>query len=214
MARRRKKKRGVRKMRRFKRLMDEYELDELYGEQKEHVKIVQANTVWDSGLKIARTVQIYVPFKVLSIVRSIEEKLPMDVEFSVLFKARRDGNKIYVEPEYYIPKQEVSYSTIEYQEDLGVLREQGYRVVVHKHPSGITDFSSTDDEHINAHFDASILYVGKGFQKAVVRVKLDEETILLVPAEIVMEEDEIEVQGIENIEIVRPRYLLPPNYIY
>jgi len=147
----------------------------------EEAEIKPIRPVWDSGLKVTRTVQIYVPFKVLSIVRAIEDRIPGNYEFSVLFKAHREGNKIYVEPEYYIPRQEVSYASIKYKEDLKALRDQGYRVVVHKHPDNITDFSGTDDEHINAHFDASILYVGRGFQKAVARAWLDEETIVLVP---------------------------------
>jgi hypothetical protein len=113
---------------------------------------------WTSDISVIKTedIKILVDFEVLGILSSISKKI--DSEFSVLFKSKVDSNAIMVIPEYYIPEQEVSSASVDYLEDLSLKRKDGFDVVVHKHPSSITSFSSEDYRYINSHFPVSLLF--------------------------------------------------------
>ena len=95
-----------------------------------------------------------------------------DIEYSVLVKAEIKGNRIIVKPEVYIPYQKASYAFIEYDHlemDFALYR-QGFNVVIHKHPTGISHFSSTDYSSINQIFPVSILFENKQWREATVMV--------------------------------------------
>lgn len=156
--------------------------------------------VWDSELKIVRGITVYVPRKVEQILKAYDNRLS-GYEFSLLFKGEWNDGAFYVKDEYVVPKQKVSYANIKYKEDLSKYRNEGYRVVVHKHPSGVTEFSGTDDEHINSHFDVSLLFVDGHIHKGVTRFKVD-DTVVLVPVniQIIDEVEDIEV-NVDNIEV-------------
>ncbi|MFA4798683.1 hypothetical protein [Pyrococcus kukulkanii] len=133
--------------------------------------MVFAKNVWE-GIKVIEP-KVIVPQEVIDILKAIEKKIRRDVEFSVLFKGGWTEEGFKVEPEFIIPKQKVSYASVDYtDEKMAEYIQQGYVVVVHKHPSGIRSFSATDEEYINQNFDCSLLYCDGQITDARLRIKV------------------------------------------
>ena len=146
--------------------------------------------------------EIHISDKFMEIVRALDKKI--DTEFSVLGKATINGNKYEVGDEYYIPKQTVEYASVDYEEDMYKLREEGWNVVVHKHPSGVKEFSSADYEYLNNQFDLSLLWVDNKFNDATVRIMVrDMYLVIDVEKENVHigTESNIDITGIDNITV-------------
>ncbi len=118
---------------------------------------------WDSGLKVLDPddVSVRVPVKLLAVCNAISAKI--DREFSILAKGKWDEGVFMVSDEYVIPKQTVGTASVDYKETLTPYKQQGFTVVIHAHPDGITGFSSADEEHINSQFPCSVLYCKQGF---------------------------------------------------
>ena len=127
---------------------------------------------WDSGLKILPP-QIYLDSEVEAILGSIQDSVGND-EFSVMFKGAWGDEGFMVSSDYYIPDQEVSGASVDYDENIGEKREQdGYNVIVHSHPfsTGNTFASGTDEEHVNSHFPCSLISDSEGkVAKAFLRI--------------------------------------------
>lgn len=153
---------------------------------------IHDETVWDSGLSIARN-KIIVHENCLLLVEAIAKQFPSS-EFSVLFAGEWQNDAFVVFDEYYIPAQKVSTSSVDYTEDLLPLRKKGFTTVLHVHPSKCKSFSSADMEHINSHFPCSLLYCDG---------KITQATTLLIDPE--TEQRVITVLPEKNIEIFRPK---------
>lgn len=113
---------------------------------------------WDSGLA-TREPCILLSDRVRKILKTIQDEVGND-EYSVLFKGDWESKGFTVSNNYYIPKQEISSMSVDYEENIGKLRnEKGYNVICHSHPfsSGTGNYSGADDSHINSHFPCSIL---------------------------------------------------------
>lgn len=133
-----------------------------YGDKDTSSSVSTGNDdVFDSGMTVMDDVDVIVPEKVRDICISIQNSVGRP-EWGALFKGEWTDNGFEVKPEYVIPEQTVSRAHIDYDEDLKKFRDEGYVVNVHSHPfSGRNaGFSGTDDEHINSHFTAALLYAG------------------------------------------------------
>lgn len=156
--------------------------------------------IWSSDYKKINcksdSLRIAVPVVIVSALRTIEEKIG-NVEFSILSKIDKfENNVITIAPNYVIPKQIVTYSSVEYCEHI-----EGYNVVIHKHPMLLKSFSGIDDEFINSNFDLSLLYVDNKIETASFRI-VDKDLMIFIETkniEIVIPKLK-QVKGIDKIE--------------
>ena len=158
--------------------------------------------VWDSGFKPLKPT-VVIDLKLLSIMKFIQSKVG-DNEFSILAKGDFKDGVFYVNPDYYIPEQEVTGTSVDYTENIGVKREEGFNTVVHSHPfAEDSDFSEADEEHVNSHFTCSILLNNRAEPiKAVLNIPI-QNTFIQVEAEEILEmaEDiEIDEKELEKIK--------------
>jgi len=118
--------------------------------------------IMSSGYKV-NDLEILVDQKVYNVMRAAADIAGED-EYSILFKGHWADTGIVVSEEYYIPKQTISGSSVDYDEPLGILREQqGFNVVLHSHPFTKNKdgwFSKDDMEYINTNFPISLLANG------------------------------------------------------
>lgn len=172
-----------------------------------HIHVNQTYT-WDSGLKIYKPV-ISIPEKVKHICKVIQNHVGSS-EFSVLFKGDWNFDDFRISEEYIIPKQKVSGSSVDYKEDLTKYKKEGFNVVIHSHPFSLTSFSHTDEEHINVHFDVSVLFCRGEFTDATMRIKLKDGILKLKPEiKMISEIPVIPIDGLDNIE----KFRLPDTYL-
>ena len=118
--------------------------------------------IMSSGYKV-NDLEILVDQKVYNVMRAAADIAGED-EYSILFKGYWADTGIVVSEEYYIPKQTISGGSVDYDEPLGILREQqGFNVVLHSHPFTKNKdgwFSKDDMEYINTNFPISLLANG------------------------------------------------------
>jgi len=165
------------------------------------VKILKYNdNIWDSGIKIIKKPRILIPYRLLSICNAIQRKVGHN-EFSILVKGAWNSEGFKLSTDFVIPKQEVGGASVDYKEDLTKYKQQGYNAVIHSHPFKSSSFSYADDEHINSHFRASVLYSMGDFTTAVISIQINEHLLLQVEAEVEVmhEEEEIDID-ISNIQ--------------
>ena len=117
---------------------------------------------WDSGLVITSPT-IYIPQIIEATCDAIQANVNNN-EFSILCKGAFDKDGFVLSSEYLIPKQKVGMASVDYEEDISLLKAEGWNVVIHSHPfSKGSTFSQSDMDSINSHFPCSILYAGNGF---------------------------------------------------
>jgi len=155
--------------------------------------------IWETDISIIKPV-VLIDLIVLGVCKEIDQKYS-DTEFSILFKGKYTEKGFLVTGEYYIPRQKVGYSSVDYLEDLARLRlQQGYNTVLHKHPGASTGFSVADEEYLNRHFTCSLLYAEGNIVKAEMTVNINDTLRLAVEAKIEAEMPSVEINGIDNIE--------------
>lgn len=149
---------------------------------------------WDSELNIFNRMKVVIPFKLLLGCNQIASMVKGN-EFSIVTDIKEKSNsKLTLSDEFYIPKQNVSSTNIEYTPD-----SYNQKVVIHRHPDRLDNFSRTDMEFINQNFELSLLYTKEdGFVNGIYNYRLDEENILQMPVEIVLnyETDPIDISNI------------------
>lgn len=145
---------------------------------------------WDSGLDIKQGLEVIVPIKLLLVCNSISNDVGDD-EFSIVTSMEEEEYlKVRLSDNYYIPKQKVTPSSIEYLPD-----EFNHSVVIHRHPAGCLNFSRTDHEFINQNFELSLLYTyEKGFVNGLYNLKY-QSGIIQLPVNISLD------SGLEDIDI-------------
>ena len=124
--------------------------------------------VWkNNDVKIVDRVTCVIPRTIVETMMYLDDKFT-GVEFSIfgICKVGKD-NRIILEDTFYIPEQEVTSGEVDYKEDAPA----GFNCVIHKHPSGVKNFSATDDTYINNNFDYSLLWVDGKFETGQVRIK-------------------------------------------
>ncbi len=145
---------------------------------------------WESGIKVLESVDVVVPVRLLHVCDAISKKVFGD-EFSILTNIKeKDENTIFLGEEFYIPKQRVSQTSIDYLPD-----NYSFNTVVHRHPDGMNTFSSTDRNFINQNFELSILYTREGgFVNGIYNLKHD-DYLIQIPVIIYID------YGMEDIDI-------------
>lgn len=171
------------------------------GGKKVVVSKTPVNMVWESGLEVVKSpVTIVVPSSLVNVVSAIEAQI-RDSEFSVYVKANMDDVAcIVVSEEYYIPDQDVTMASVEYNDP----PVDGFNAVLHKHPSGMKVFSSTDDKYINQNFDVSLLWCDKKFVNAIVNYEIRRGVKLQLEGRVVVDDGttlpSVDVSKIHNNE--------------
>jgi len=145
---------------------------------------------WESGIKILKKMEVIIPLKLLLVCNQISDKVRGD-EFSIVTNIKeRDDITIELAEDYYIPKQIVTSTSIEYLKD-----EYKFNCVIHRHPDGMNGFSSTDKAFINQNFELSILYTKQdNFVAGIYNLKHD-DYVIQIPVECFVD------YGIEDIDI-------------
>lgn len=150
---------------------------------------------WESGLKILKRMQVVIPLKILLVCNQIADKV--DDEFSIVSNINeKDDTELTLSEDFYIPKQIVSHSSIDYLPD-----EYHFNTVIHRHPDGCNSFSSTDQNYINQNFELSILYTKRdGFVAGQYNLKHESGYLIQLPVEIFVDYgiDEIDITNIQK----------------
>ena len=153
----------------------------------------------NDNIKVITSIKVVVPERLEKIMRALEKEF--DEEYGLYFDIEVDmeaGTVMVVDGSYYIPKQEVGISTIEF------LEQTDKKGVIHRHPSGVTNFSQTDEMYINRQFMLSLLYVDGRISKGVFNWFLDEKgrALIRIPVssiEVIGEEVELP-EGVDKIK--------------
>jgi len=134
---------------------------------------------WESGIAVIKDSDLIVAVdpRAYSTALYIDKKI--DTEFSILFKGMWYKSVFIVSPDFYIPEQEVSSASVDYKEDLAIKRQEGFNVVLHKHPKSLTSFSSADYDSINQNFDCSLLLADKKITEATLLIKVNNDSRLV-----------------------------------
>ena len=149
---------------------------------------------WESELNIISSIQVVIPVKLYLVCNQIASKVGGN-EFSIVTDIKeKDNQNILLNDEFYIPKQKVNPSNIDYLLDV-----YNHSVCIHRHPDGCNGFSSTDKEYINQNFVLSLLYTRRdGFVNGIYNMRLDDKTMIQLPVEIKVDYN-LEEISIENI---------------
>ena len=168
---------------------------------KSKVIFTEKREAWESGIKILDRMDVIIPAKLLFVCNKIAGKMHTD-EFSIVTNIiEKDENTIFLSDEYYIPKQRVAATSIEYLPD-----EYTFNTVIHRHPDGMNNFSSTDRNYINQNFELSILYTkDEGFVNGVFNLKLD-HYLVQIPVEIYVDYglEDVDTSNIERETFISP----------
>ena len=122
---------------------------------------------WDA--KLDNHIEIHIPENLIKVFKAMDAKFK--TEWMLYLKVEKiEDNKIYLGTEYYVPEQEVSTASVEPKE----LPPEGFDAVIHKHPSGLTSFSSTDWENVNGNSKISLLWVNNEIRDAAVMVRFED----------------------------------------
>jgi len=171
----------------------EINTDEIKSKLKDKKEKSEA---WESGIKILKRMQVVIPLKLLLVCNQIADKVNED-EFSIVTNiAEKDDIEITLSEEFYIPKQIVSHSNIEYQPD-----DYKFNCVIHRHPDGLNSFSNTDQEYINQNFELSILYTKRdGFVNGLYNLLHESGYMIQLPVQIYVDYgiDEIDITNIQK----------------
>lgn len=149
---------------------------------------------WESELNIISSIQVVIPVKLYLVCNQIAGKVGNN-EFSIVTDIKeKDNQNILLTDDFYIPKQKVNPSNIDYLPDV-----YNHSVCIHRHPDGCNGFSSTDKEYINQNFVLSLLYTRRdGFVNGIYNMRLDDKTMIQLPVEIKVDYN-LEEINIENI---------------
>jgi len=180
--------------------MDEAEI--VVTDEESKTKKTRSGSVWNSGIRVLKSnsFSIEVPEKIFKVCRKLAQEFA-GVEFSILCKATREGDVFRISEEFFIPEQEVTSGKVEFKNKAEM---NGWNCIIHKHPSGLRSFSSTDDETINGNNDVSILFCDGEFVTAVANIKISEHEKIQIEVQQerikIVDEQEIQVEGIERIK--------------
>lgn len=149
---------------------------------------------WGSELNIISSIQVVIPVKLYLVCNQIASKVGGN-EFSIVTDIKeKDNQNILLTDDFYIPKQKVNSSNIDYLPDI-----YNHSVCIHRHPDGCNGFSSIDKEYINQNFVLSLLYTRRdGFVNGIYNMRLDDKTMIQLPVEIKVDYN-LEEINIENI---------------
>lgn len=148
--------------------------------------IVKKGDHWvNENVMTITKVKCKVPAFLTNVLKAFTIKFPRD-EFSIFckFSWNEALRRIEVNTEYFVPKQRVSSAHVDYDED----SPDGFGGVIHKHPTGCSRFSGTDEEYINQNHDLSILWEDNRLREGKIRINTPYGRISL-PLEFIEDEE-------------------------
>lgn len=163
------------------------------------------------------SIKCLIPDKIVIFMRTIEKLMSSHgmekMEFGAFLKGtfsdgilKVDGNS------HYIPKQKVSFVSVDFEEDPP---NSDFNGVIHRHPTGCKSFSGVDDVHINRNFEFSLLFEGNNIVKGIINIKCDNIRIQL-PLDIEVQYPIFHVDNpdviFQKIERDVPRYTEQNNF--
>jgi len=126
---------------------------------------------WKSNLNFVSNL-ILIPEDLELICKSIQSQVGSD-EFSILTRGNWTKNGFQLEKEFIIPKQEVGSCNVDFEEDIGKFKKEGFNTIIHSHPfTNDATFSGSDDETINKNFMCSVLFCRGGFTDATLKIEV------------------------------------------
>lgn len=136
--------------------------------------------------------------KLIAIECAVSKKLGKTTEFGCYIKGNFVDNELYVDnKDIYIPKQTVESATVDFGEPL----PNGYNGVVHRHPTGCSSFSGTDDTYINSNCEFSLLFENHSIKQAIINIKTQHGFRIQVPMTVIVDRyvsiKDIDVSGVE-----------------
>ena len=148
--------------------------------------------------------KIIVPFRIYALLIYLLDSI--DTEFLGYFYAEEREDGSWAVDDFYLPEQEVTAGTcLATEEILGV---QG---VFHSHVGMGTFMSPTDDNHINANHDFSIVGNKKREFKGVTREFLPCDAITYVDADLILLDEQTYLDYDKQIAIkVKPKVVTTP----
>jgi len=171
-------------------------IEALSETDKKNTLLKSNSDCWDSDLIVLDHVTVVVPLKLLLVCNHIASRVDGD-EFSIVTDIKsKTLDTIVLSDEYYIPKQSVTAGSIDYLPD-----EYHHPVVIHRHPDGFDNFSTTDHRYINQNFELSLLYTHQDeFVNGLYNLKI-EDAIIQIPVNVVVEDGlaEIDITNIERL---------------
>jgi hypothetical protein len=172
------------------------------------------NSIWNSGLINIDNVVVRVSENLVKKMHYLHNEYPsIEVGGYIKYIQKVEGNTLVFEvpPEIYIPEQTCTAGSIKFEEP----PPKGWGGVIHKHPPGVTSFSSTDEEFINANFDLSLLYEPQhGITDGMVRLTLKEDMKLRVKPKIEIKTETVQFEiPKEKIKNALPKYKYNYNYL-
>lgn len=199
-------------------IVDKSKLENKPGAPKKLPSPGSKTTVWNNkNLDKIKTIEVEIPISLIYVMREIQRKMTSNSEFGLYLKGRFENKKLIVSDEYYIPKQTVSGASIDFDDDDGGPEWNG---VIHKHPSGCTGFSGTDDGSINSNHLFSLLFESGQIKSGEINLTVKEILgRIRVPLDLTFRHPEINVPD-ELIKKIndRPQHYNPyqynPNYGY
>lgn len=125
------------------------------------VKKAETSHKVDKGILKGKCCTIYIPLKFVAMMNLIHENLESrGDEFTVFFKVEVDDEDptVYyiLEDDYIIPEQIVTPAHFTNKEDINFKK---YNSCIHRHPQGVTKFSSIDEQWLNDNVEVSVLFI-------------------------------------------------------
>lgn len=147
---------------------------------------------------------IYLSPEVYAVIKKLCEDI--ESEWQMLLKGREDDvtGDIYVDS-YYIPKQEVTKSSVKNLDciDNKFIEENNIVATIHSHADMDVFFSTTDEEFTNmSNIDNHIVVNNKGASIAAVKMKLPCGLVKFFKSQVKVNYTmpEVEIEGIDKIE--------------
>jgi len=153
-------------------------------------------------------IKAIVPESLLRKMRTIESNLSSTVEFGAFLKGvlTEDGI-LTIGEDFLILNQTVTTATIDFNEN----PPMNYNGVIHRHPSGCTRFSGTDNQSINRNHEFSLLYVNNSITTGIINIRTENGFIYQADLVIDMQYPKDENLDVENILKNINTYSLPSS---
>jgi len=145
--------------------------------------------VFDSGIVLIKSHDLYIGTELLAYCDAIQQKFPR-LEWSIMLKGKWIPEGYSVSKSFAIPDQEVAGAEVNLNDrEVAALTAQGYNTIIHSHPFPSSSFSSSDMETLTSTAECSILYSEGAFTTATIGIRVATGLKLLIMPDIKMIHD-------------------------
>lgn len=189
---------------------EDLEIPEFEGssDQIEHVNGEWTNKTAKPIKRIKCIIDESIVLRVRDFEYCVNRKLHGSNEFGGYVKWHWDDRGNIIVDDFMVPKQIVGGATVDFREE----PTPGYTGVFHKHPTGCTSFSGTDDKYINANNDLSILFHNGTFITGIVNIVIPGTNGIRFQTTLDIVIQRHEVRNDVNVDMIEGRPVLPPKF--